>query len=144
MNAPSGAEPGFAAILNVCEATNLEEASIRGEHLGWLVAPEDRDWRTSFERHNGFTVRVVGWRRSVRQSDGLLSYWVASGPNAHTASAFSTDVPGLLEALRHRFGAPDTLDEQGNVVSAFLQRGRREVSFTQVGANRTFNISRRG
>lgn len=135
---------GFAAILDVCEATTLDEAAIRGDRLGWPVAPEDRNWRTGFERHNGGTVRVVGWRRSARDGDGLLSYWVASGPNAHTACAFSTDEAGLLEASRDRFGAPDTFEEQDGIVSAFWRRGGSEVSFTRVGASSSLNLSRRG
>lgn len=83
MSAQAGG--GFAAILDVCEATTLDEAAARGGRLGWPAAAEDRDWRTRFERHNGGPVRVVGWRRSAREGDGLLSYWVVSGPNAHAA-----------------------------------------------------------
>lgn len=145
MSAPTAdTGPGFAAILDVCEASTLQEATIRGGHLGWPAASEDRNWRTSFERHNGGTVRVVSWRRGVREGDGLLSFWVASGPSGHAACAFSTDRPGLLEALRGRFGAPDTFDEQDEIVSAFWRRGSSEVSFTRVGASSSLNISRRG
>lgn len=133
----------LAVILDVCESTTLDEAAVRGGHLGWPTAPEDRNWRTAFERHNGGTVRVVGWRRSAREGDGLLSYWVASGPNAHVACAYLTDQPGLLEALRDRYGAPDTFDEQGDIVSAFWRRGGREVSLNRVGASSTLNVSRR-
>lgn len=135
--------PGLAAILDVCEATTLDEAVIRGGYLGWPAAPEDRNWRTVFEQQNGGTVRVVGWRRGAREGDGLLSYWVASGPNAHVACAFLTDQPGLLEALRDRYGAPDTFDEQGDIVSAFWRRSGREVYFARVGASSTLNVSRR-
>ncbi|MBX9932467.1 MAG: hypothetical protein K2Y56_13150 [Methylobacterium sp.] len=136
--------PGFAAILDVCEATSLEEAAIRGGRLGWPVAPEDRDWRAGFERYEGGTVRVVGWRRGARGEDGLLSYWVASGPNARTACAFSTDRPHLLGALRDRFGAPDTFEEQGDIVNAYRRRGGLEVSFTRIGASSSLSVARRG
>ena len=134
----------FSTILDVCEAVTLDEATAKGERLGWPAAPEDRDWRAGFERHNGGTVQVVGWRRSEREGDGLLSYWVASGPNAHTACGFVTDQPGLMEAIRDRFGAPNTLKKQGDIVSAFWQRASAEVSFTRVGANSNLNLSRRG
>lgn len=137
------AGPKFAAILDVCEARTLDEATIRGGQLGWPVAPEDRAWRTGFERHNGGTVRVAGWRRGPRDGDGLLSFWVASGPNAHTACTVAIDRPGLLEALRDRFGAPDTLDGQDDVVSAFWRRGGREIAFTRVGASTSLNLSHR-
>lgn len=139
-----GAGDEFAAILDVCEATTLDDAALRGERLGWPAAPEDHDWRIGFERHNGGSVRVVGWRRGAREGDGLLSYWVASGPNAHVACAFSTDGPGLLEALRDRFGAPDTFEAQGDIVSAFWRRDGREVSFTRVGRISGLNVARRG
>lgn len=135
--------PALAVILDVCESTTLDEAAVRGGHLGWPIAPEDRNWRTAFERHNGGSVRVVGWRQGAREGDGLLSYWVASGPNAHVACAFLTDQPGLQEALRDRYGAPDTFDEQGDIVSAFWRRGDRDVSFTRVGTSSALNVSRR-
>lgn len=130
---------GLAVILDVCEATTLDEAAIRGGRLGWPAAPEDRDWRTNFERYNGGTVRAVGWRRGAGKSEGL-SYWVASGPNAHAACAFSTDCPGLLETLRDRLGAPDTFEEQGDIATAFWRRGGREASFTRVGARSSVTL----
>jgi hypothetical protein len=134
--------PDFTAILDVCEATTLDDAAIRGGHLGWPTAPEDRNWRIAFEQHNGGTVRVVGWRRSAREGDGVLSCWVASGSNAHVACAFLTDRPGLLEALRNRFGVADKFEEQGDIVSAFWRRGGSEVSLTRVGMSSTLNVSR--
>ena len=137
-------ETAFAAILYVCEAVTLEEAEARGERLGWPAAPDDRNWRAAFERHNGGTVRLIGWRRGGREGDGLLSYWVASGRNAHEACTFATDLPGLLEALRDRFGAPDTFDEHGEIVSAFWQRDGAEIYFTRVGKSTHVNLSRRG
>ena len=85
------ANTDFAAILNVREATTLDEAAGRSGRLGWPAAPEDRNWRAGFERHNVGSVRVVGWRRAEREGDGLLSYWVASGRNAHRACSFATD-----------------------------------------------------
>lgn len=127
----------------MCEATTLDAAAIRGGHLGWPALPEDRNWRAAFEQHNGGTVRVIGWRRGAREGDGVLSYWVASGPNAHVACAFLTDRRGLLEALRDRFGDADTFEVQGDIVSAFWRRGGREVSFTRVRASSTLNVSRR-
>jgi hypothetical protein len=82
------ASADFTAILDVCEATSLDEATNRGGRLGWPAAPEDRDWHAGFERHNGGPVHVVGWRRTEREGDGLLSYWVASGaiPTGRAAS----------------------------------------------------------
>jgi hypothetical protein len=136
-------EPGFSAILDVCEATSLEQAAIRGGALDWPAAPDDRDWRTSYERHNGGTVRVIGWRRGEREGDGLLAYWVATGPNAHLACSFSTDHAGLLEALCDLFGAPDTFEEEGATVSALWRRGGREVSFTRVGVNSLLSLTSR-
>ncbi len=138
------ASADLTAILDVCEATSLDEAANRGEQLGWPKAPEDRDWRAGFERHNGGPVQVVGWRRIEREGDGLLSYWVASGRHPHTACSFSTDQPGLLEALRDRFGTPDTFEEHDDIVSAFWKRGEAEISLTRVGASSSLNISRRG
>ncbi|WP_338661470.1 hypothetical protein VQH23_14610 [Pararoseomonas sp. SCSIO 73927] len=138
------ASPDFAAIIDVCEATTLDEAADRGGRLGWPAAPEDRDWRAGFERHNGGPVRVVGWRRAEREGDGLLSYWVASGRAPHRACSFATDRPGLLEALRDRFGPPDTIEEHGDIVSAFWRRGEAEVAFTRVGTSSGLNIARPG
>jgi hypothetical protein len=34
---------GLAAILDVCEATTLDEAADRGGRLGWPAAPEDHN-----------------------------------------------------------------------------------------------------
>ncbi|MFC5553098.1 hypothetical protein [Methylobacterium iners] len=48
-----------------------------------------------------------------------MSCWVAFGYNARTACALVTDSPGLLEASRNRFDAPDTSDEQDGILSAF-------------------------
>lgn len=134
----------LTVILDVCEATSLVEATNRAERLGWPAIPEDRDWRAGFERHNGGSVDVVGWRRGAREGDGLLSYWVASGHDPHSACSFTTDQPGLLEALRDRFGAPDTIEEHGDIVSAFWKRGEAEVSLTRIGTSGSLTISRRG
>lgn len=133
----------FSTILDVCEALTLDEAATKGERLGWPVASEDREWRASFERHNGGPVQIVGWRQGEREGDGLLSYWVASGPNAHRACAFSTDQPGLFESLRSRFGNPDTYEQKGDIISAFWQRVGADVSFTRVGMSSVLNLSRR-
>lgn len=134
----------FSTILDVCEAVTLDEAAIKAERLGWPVAPEDRDWRANFQRYNGGTVSIVSWRRSEREGDGMLSYWVASGPNAHRACVFATDQSGLFEALRARFGTPNTYEGQGDNVNAFWQRAGTEISFTRVGVSRLLNLSRRG
>ncbi len=138
------ARADLIAILDVCEATSVDEATNRGGRLGWPTAPRDRDWRAGFERHNGGSVQVVGWHRTEREGDGLLSYWVASGRNPHRACSFTTDQPGLLEALRDRFGTPDTFEEHGVIISAFWKRAEAEISLTQVGASSSLNLSRRG
>lgn len=140
---PAAPEAEFTAILDVCEATTLDEAAARGARLGWPAAPDDPEWRAGFERHNGGTVRIVGWRRGAREGDGLLSFWVATGPNAHTACGLATDRPGLPEALRDRFGVPDQSEDHGDIVSAFWRRGGTKVSFTRVGSASNLNLSRR-
>lgn len=136
------AETEFTAVLDVCEATTLDEAAARGIRLGWPAAAEDWNWRASFERHNGGTVRVVGWRRGEREAEGLLAFWVASGANAHTACVLATERPGLFEALRDHFGVPDQSEDRGDIVSAFWRRGGAEVSFTRVGTSSNLNLSR--
>ena len=45
---------------------------------------------------------------------------------------------------RDRFGPPDTVEEHGDMVSAFWRRGSREVSFTGVGTSSGVTLSRRG
>ncbi|GJD97998.1 hypothetical protein OCOJLMKI_5237 [Methylobacterium iners] len=64
-------------------------------------------------------MRIDSSRRGARKDDRLVSCWVAFGYNARTACALVTDSPGLLEASRNRFDAPDTSDEQDGILSAF-------------------------
>lgn len=132
-------------VLDICEAHTVEAASAKGDELGWqrLADPETKKWRTSFVAHNGGSVDVVGWRRELAGRDETLSFWIAVGPNAHKACAYSTTEPAqVLRALSNRLGEPDSLQANDAIemISAWWVQGERQYSFTQAGSSATINI----
>lgn len=135
-------------LLAVCEAPTVPAALAQGGELGWprLTDADTQEWRTGFLGYNGGSVEVVGWRRGDAREAETLSYWVAVGPNGHTACAWSTTDPdGLLDALSQRLGEPDILEDKGaaGIVSAHWTRDAAEYSFAQVGSSAIINIKQR-
>lgn len=124
-------------LLNICEAHTVEAASAKGDELGWkrFEAPE---WRASFIAYNGSSVDVVSWRRELANKDETLSFWIAVGPNAHRACAYSTTDPAsVFDELSKRLGKPDILEsfEAAEMTSAWWTQAGREVSFSKVGSS---------
>ena len=129
-------------LLDICEAHTLEAAAVTGDELGWQRL-DDPEWRASFVAYNGGSVEVVGWRRERAGKDETLSFWVAVGPNAHRACAYSTtESAQMLSALSKRLGEPDSLEANDamEMISAWWTRGERQYSFTQVGSSAAINI----
>lgn len=134
-----------ARLLDICEARTVGAAAAMGDELGWqrLADSETEEWRASFVAYNGGSVELVGWRQAPASGEETLSFWIAVGPNAHTACAYSTTEPtGVLSALTERLGEPDSLDRNDAVemLSAGWTRGDRYYSLTQVGSSATINI----
>lgn len=133
-------------LLNICEATNVQAATKKGDELGWQrqTDAETEEWRSHFVAYNGGSVEVVGWRRDDNAGEAdLLSFWVAVGPNGHKACAYSTKSPdGLLNALSQRLGTPDNMEKEAAIemISAYWKRGAVEYSFTQIGSSAGINI----
>lgn len=132
-------------LLDICEATTVQTAIVRGDELGWqrLTNAETEEWRTHFLAYNGGSVDVVGWRREQAGGADSLSFWVAAGPNGHKACTYSTARPaGLLDALAERLGASDDLDQNDTIesITASWTRGTVEYSLAQVGSSAVINI----
>ncbi len=132
-------------LFDICEASNVQSATTKGDALGWqrLDNAETEEWRTHFNAYNGGSVDVVGWRRDKADRTETLSFWVAVGPNAHKACAFSMTKPeGWLTALTERLGTPDNLEKNDaieNVVASW-KRGALAYYFVQVGSSAVINI----
>lgn len=131
-------------LLAICEAPDVQAATVKGEELGWklLTDAETEEWRNNFVTYNGSSVEVVGWRREKTDQADSLSFWVTVGPNGHKACSYSTArSAGLLDALSARLGEPDILDRHAaEVISASWTRGAVVYSFAQVGSSVTFAV----
>lgn len=145
--AASPATLTMTQLLDLCASTTVAEAATKGDVLGWprMTDAQTKSWQTSFLRFNGGSVSVVGWKRPQAAGETLLSFWIATGPNAHRACTYTaTDTSGLLDALTSQLGKPDSLDTSEVSTSAHWQDGQRETSFTQVKAGSALiNISYR-
>ncbi|RFC65865.1 hypothetical protein DY251_16310 [Mesorhizobium denitrificans] len=133
-------------FLDICDAPNVQAAALKGDQLGWqrLTKAETEEWRSNFLNYNGGSVDVVGWPRERKARSDSMSFWVAVGPNAHKACAYSTARPGgWLDALSARLGEPDTLDKDDTVevISASWTRGTVEYSFAQAGSSASITIA---
>ncbi|MCR9058436.1 MAG: hypothetical protein NXI02_13960 [Rhodobacteraceae bacterium] len=136
-------------LFDICEASTVDEAAAKGEKLGWqrMSDAQLEEWRASFVGYNGGSVEVLGWQQETPGAAVSLSFWIATGPNAHKACSFSTKQPGdLLEAISERLGSPDSLnkDDALGVVSASWKRDGAEYYFSQVGSSVAVNVSRPG
>ena len=144
---PTPATLTVAQLLDLCASTTVADAASKGDVLGWprMTDAQTKSWRTSFLRFNGGSVSVVGWKRPQAAGETLLSFWIATGPNAHRACTYTaTDTSGLLDALTSQLGKPDSLDTNEVSTSAHWQDGQRETSFTQVKAGSALiNVSYR-
>lgn len=104
-------------LLAICEAPDVQAATVQGGKLGWQ-------------------------RENAGQTDSL-SFWLALGPNGHKACTYSTARPaGLLDALSARLGPPDTLDKEDAIemISAYWKQGAVAYSFTQIGSSATIAV----
>lgn len=133
-------------LLDICEASTVQEAMVNGDKLEWqrLSNADIEEWRRNFVGYNGGSVDLVGWRHEREGGVELLSFWIAAGPDGHKACAFTTPRPaGFMDALSERLGAPDNLDKNDaiNSVTALWKLGAIDYSFVQVGASAVINIS---
>lgn len=134
-------------LIDICTVSSIKDASAKGDALGWQRTPQAdmSEWRSAFVKYNGGSVDVVGWDRAPSDHTDTLSFWVAVGPNAHQACAYSTKRPaGLMDALKARLGSPDTFDkmEEIETVTAFWKKNGMEYAFAQVGSAASIHISR--
>lgn len=132
-------------LMDVCASSTVAEAAAHGERFGWKRQDDARlaEWRSGFLRHNGGAVEVIGWQPGPEEQNGLLSFWVANGPNAHRACYFSvTGVDGLLRDLSTTLGRPASLDEMGDIVSAAWTLGPTEVQYVRTGDSAVVNVVR--
>ncbi|WP_421522042.1 hypothetical protein [Ochrobactrum quorumnocens] len=132
-------------FLAICEATDLQAATEKGDDLGWqrLTDAETEEWRTHFVGYNGGSVEAVGWRRQTAGQAEPLSFWGAVGPNGHTACTYSTARPdGLLDALSVQLGLSHTLEKTDSIemISAYWKHGAVADSFTQIGSSITIAV----
>jgi hypothetical protein len=132
-------------LIDICAAPSVRMATEKGDALGWQRLPdaEAESWRTAFVAYNGGSVEIIGWQREQADGAESLSFWVAVGPNAHKACAYSTQRPaGLLDALSERLGAPDDLNrnDAADLISASWMRDAVLYSFAQVGSHAVINI----
>ncbi len=134
-------------LLDLCASTTVADAAVKGDVLGWprMTDAQTRSWRLSFLHFNGGSVSSVGWKRPQAAGETLLSFWIATGPNAHRACSYTaTDATGLLDALTRQLGAPASLNTSEVSTSAHWQHGQREITFVQVNAGSTLiNINYR-
>jgi hypothetical protein len=134
-------------LLDICTSATVPEAATKGDVLGWprMTEAQTKSWRASFLQYNGGSVSMVGWKRPQQTGETLLSFWIATGPNAHRSCSYtSADATGLLDALSKQLGAPASLDRSDASTSARWQHGQRETTFTQVKAGSALiNVSDR-
>ena len=137
----------MAQLLDLCASTTVADAATKGDVLGWprMTDAQTKSWRLSFLHFNGGSVSSVGWKRPQPAGETLLSFWIATGPNAHRACSYTaTDATGLLDALTRQLGAPASLNTSEVSTSAHWQHGQREITFVQVNAGSALiNISYR-
>lgn len=121
-------------LIDICESSTVAEASKKGNALGWEPG-EDRGWKKSFENYNGGSVDVVGWRRGEKDGDGLLSFWISTGPvSTRMCSYYATgDGAALLSAFLSHFGKPSKLDKFEPGLIAEWQRTGDVVELNQTG-----------
>ncbi|MCO6389454.1 hypothetical protein GTW25_00215 [Aliihoeflea aestuarii] len=136
-------------LFDICEAPAVSVVAQKGDELGWrrLTDAETQEWHTSFVAYNGGSVEIVGWQREEAGKLESLSFWIAVGPNGHTACAYSTEGPSeFLGALSERLGPPDNFDRNDAVetISASWIRGATQYSFVQVGSRILVNIGTGG
>jgi len=144
---PTPATLTVAQLLDLCASTTVADAASKGDVLGWprMTDAQTKSWRLSFLHFNGGSVSSVGWKRPQPAGETLLSFWIATGPNAHRACSYTaTDATGLLDALTRQLGAPASLNTSEVSTSAHWQHGQREITFVQVNAGSALiNISYR-
>ncbi|MFB9951481.1 hypothetical protein ACFFP0_21745 [Rhizobium puerariae] len=131
-------------LLDICLSSTVSEATAKGNALGWgrMKDQETEEWRTNFLAYNGGSVDVIGWRRGENEGDGLLSFWIAKGPNSHRACSYSLAGPSkLLAALIEQLGTPGTSDKSDLGTTAYWKHGSMEVSFSQFGSSTIVNIA---
>jgi len=131
-------------LVEICGSSTIAEAAARGDTSGWGRMSDQivANWKAGFLAYNGGPVQVVGWRRSDDEKDGLLSFWIAGGPNAQKACTYMIfGQAGFLEGLEKRFGSPDGRDQYDDRITAFWKKGPQEIAFSGTSANVLVTIS---
>lgn len=62
--AATPADTTLDRLLDVCEASTVQEAMVNGDKLDWqrLSNADIEEWRRNFVGYNGGSVDLVGWR----------------------------------------------------------------------------------
>ena len=143
--APAATAPStltMAQLFDICGSSTVGAAAAKGDGLGWRRASHAQleGWRSAFVAYLGGSVEIVGWR--LGDGDDSLSFWMAQGPNAHKACAYSTGDPArLLDALKGRLGAPANLVRYEFGATASWSVDGIEVQFSEVGSKASVTIS---
>ncbi|QEI07054.1 hypothetical protein FXN63_15310 [Pigmentiphaga aceris] len=135
--------PSVAQILAVCESPSVEEATSKGDTIGWarMSDAQIEPWRKDFLAFNGGSVSPVGWKKSAKPDDDVLSFWIAAGRDSHKACSYLTSSPAsLLDQLTAFLGAPQTLEKSALSTTAFWKHGNRETQYSQSGAVGLLNV----
>ncbi|WP_284778545.1 hypothetical protein [Agrobacterium sp. lyk4-40-TYG-31] len=55
-------------------ASDIQDVSAKGGELGWqrMSEADTSEWRSAFQRYNGGSVEVVGWKREQSDSTDSL------------------------------------------------------------------------
>ena len=136
-------------LIDLYAAPTVAAAAVIGDALGWerLTEADTEEWRRHFLAYNMGTVDHVGWRRETASGRESLSFWIATGPNAHKACSYSaTASNAMLEGLTARLGPPDTLDKNEDIqmTTAWWTVGAVDYALTQIGTTSTVSVGPRG
>ncbi|MGV1803775.1 hypothetical protein ACQZ6A_18070 [Agrobacterium vitis] len=135
-------EVTVAQALDVCRSATVQEATQKGDLLGWPRMPEDKNWKSSYETYNKVTVEVVGWRDETAGSS--LSFWIARGVNPGRACNYSlTNKDTLLSDMKAVFGPPQDEDHNEITDTAYWRLSNAEIYYTKVGSTSGFTMGRK-
>lgn len=127
-------------VIDFCALPTLDAAVEHGSKLGWrrLTDAELEEWSAGFTNFIGETPAAAAWKRTEGQAPDSIAYWVATGPNAFRACAFSTNnKAGLREALKARFGV--SADNESTEIG-YWDLGKAQIAYSSVGAGAYVNF----
>lgn len=125
--------------FEVCDSTNMQAALTKAESFGWKQVPDAElaDWRRGYEQYNSVTVEVASWRNGDEADAQIVSFWIASGANAHRACTYNANrESGLRQALIERYG--EVADATPDLV--YWALGKTQAGYSRSGTAVYVNI----